>query len=87
VVLDFTVDVNAIAAAVRKGLNFASPEQQQKLIQGVVKRITPLSGKEIEIEFEIPVRADAVDDIHQPDGGQYSKQQQSAAGASHRAAA
>jgi hypothetical protein len=55
VVIDFKVDVKGIAAAVRKGLELATPEQQQKLIQGVVKRVTPLSAKEIEIEFAIPV--------------------------------
>ena len=36
-------------------MELATPEQQQKLIQGVVKRVTPLSAKEIEIEFAIPV--------------------------------
>jgi site-specific DNA recombinase len=60
VVVDFKVDVKAIAAAVRKGLELATPGQQQKLIQGVIKRATPLTAKEIEIEFGIPVRdADA----------------------------
>jgi site-specific DNA recombinase len=55
VVADVKVDVRAIAAAVRRGLELATPEQQQKLIQGVIKRATPLSSKEIEIEFGIPV--------------------------------
>jgi hypothetical protein len=56
VVIDFKVDVKTIAAAVRKGLKLATPEQHQKLIQGVVKKVIPLSPKELEIEFSIPVR-------------------------------
>jgi DNA invertase Pin-like site-specific DNA recombinase len=72
VVVDFKVDVKAIAAAVRKGLALATPEQEQKLIQGVTKRVIPsISRKEIEIEFAIPVSWDA----------QYCKQQQPDVGA------
>jgi hypothetical protein len=57
-------------------LELATPEQQQKLIQGVIKRVTPLSAKEIEIEFGIPVRG-AVSSFDQL-GGQYRRQQQAA---------
>lgn len=57
-VVDFKVDMKAIAAA--------TPEQQQKLIQEVVKRVTPLTAKEI--EFSIPVRS-AVNSFDQRGGG------------------
>jgi hypothetical protein len=73
-VVDFPVDVGAIARAVRAGLRAATREQQQELLRSIIRRITYREG-EAEIEFSIPV------------SGPNCKRPQPAADAGTRAAA
>jgi site-specific DNA recombinase len=54
VVVDFRLDVSAIARAVRAGLRAATREQQKELLRGIIRRIT-YRDREAEIEFSIPV--------------------------------
>jgi hypothetical protein len=74
VVVDFKVDVRAIARAVRDGLKKATPEQQQKLFHGIIRRVS-YRDKEADIEFMVPV-----------DDAQYCKEQQPVAGGRWRSA-
>ena len=71
VVVDFQVDAKAIAAAVRKGLAMATPEQHQTLLRGIIRKVRYHAGG-VEIEFSVPIA---------PAGAQYCQQQQLTAGA------
>jgi hypothetical protein len=69
VVVDFRVDVAAIARRVHAALRKATPERHQELLRSIIRRIT-YRDHEAEIEFSIPVSS-----------VQCCQQQQSAAGA------